>query len=660
MNMKKAITIYLLTILASAANTYAQVSKTQVLMVNATVQSDGITLNWPSQSFSGSFYIFRKNTVNSKSWGNAIATVNSTATSYKDANATPGKSYEYWVAQVDANGTTLIAQSYLYVGNNMKEVVYKGGVVLIVDSNYIAPLSSEINRLSSDLTAEGWIVSRIYAGRKEAPSTVKARLLAHISSRKAVSTVLIVGHVPVPYSGGFTGDGSNYPPPDGHVEGSGDHTGAWPADGYYGDINYTWTDQNITLVSGGDPRNHNIPGDGKFDPTKFPSTIELEVGRIDLYNMPVFGISDTVLMRNYLNRNHLWRTGQTHSIERALIDDNFTGFNLASSGWHCFTAFFPKDSVKDNVDYVTELKSNSYLWSCGAGPGSYTTCGGIGSTSNFASDSLRHVFTMLTGSFFGDWDVNNSFLRAPLGRSALASCWGGIPKWYVHTMGLGKHIGYGARVTMNNTALYFNGAFNYSDSSVHIALMGDPTLCNRHLPPVKGVTAASILNRVKVKWNKSTGGAFDGYAVYRVDTATNVYTRVSKYLVTDTTYTDSNNYFTGNYRYEVRTIKREVTSSGSYYNVGGGTYADLYHVNSISKVTRPSFKVYPNPTTGIINLSQEGLHSFEVYNTLGQSMPLQVAAGSMQLDISALPAGTYIIRCYDAQGLEMSIPVIKS
>lgn len=658
MNMKKAITLYLLIILASVAN--AQVSKTQVLMVNATVQSDGITLNWPAQSFSGSFYIFRKSTVDYKAWGNAISTLNSAATSYKDVSATPGKSYEYWIVQVDANGTTLIAQSYLYVGNAMKEVIYKGGIVLVVDSNYIAPLASEINRLAADLTAEGWVVSKIYAGRKETPVTVKARLKQHISTRKAVSTVLIIGHVPVPYSGGFTGDGSNWPPPDGHVEGSGDHTGAWPADGYYGDMDYTWTDQTITLVSGADTRNHNVPGDGKFDPTKFPSTIELEVGRIDLYNMPVFGVSDTILMRNYLNRNHLWRTGQTHSIERGLVDDNFTGFNLASSGWHCFSAFFPKDSVKDNVDYVAELKSRSYLWSCGSGPGSYTSCGGVASTSNFATDSLRHTFTMLTGSFFGDWDVSNSLLRAPLGRSALASFWGGIPKWYVHTMGLGKHIGYGTRVTMNNRLLYFNGAFNSSDSSVHIALMGDPTLCNRHLPPVKNVTAASSKNLVKVKWSKSIGGPFDGYVVYRVDTTTGTYIRVSKYLVTDTSYNDSNNFFTGHYRYEVRTIKKEITASGSYYNVGGGAYADLYHVNGISKVTSPSFKVYPNPTTGIINLGQEGLHSFEIYNALGQSMLLNAVPDATQVDISELPAGAYILRCYDAQGLEVSIPVIKS
>ena len=85
-------------------------------------------------------------------------------------------------------------------------------------------------------------------------------------------------------------------------------------------------------------------------------------------------------------------------------------------------------------------------------------------------------FTILAGSFFGDWDITNNFLRAPLCKTSLASFWGGIPKWYVHTMALGKHIGYGARTSINNQAFYFNGQFNNAHYLVSNALMGDPYL----------------------------------------------------------------------------------------------------------------------------------------------------------------------------------------
>src|SRR6185436_10386329 len=76
--------------------------------------------------------------------------------------------------------------------------------------------------------------------------------------------------------------------PDFHA----DHLGAWPADAYYGDMDGNWTDNsvNYTQTLNTDPvdaaRLTNRPGDGKFDQNQFPSAIELEVGRVDLSNMP--------------------------------------------------------------------------------------------------------------------------------------------------------------------------------------------------------------------------------------------------------------------------------------------------------------------------------------------------------------------------------------
>src|SRR5207253_1848922 len=110
-------------------------------------------------------------------------------------------------------------------------------------------------------------------------------------------------HVPVPYSGKIN--------PDGHS----DHVGAWPADVYYGDIDGNWTDTTVDFTQSTRPpsdaadnlRLTNRPGDGKFDQDQIPSAVELEVGRVDLANMPgddYWGVdavipSETELLRRY-------------------------------------------------------------------------------------------------------------------------------------------------------------------------------------------------------------------------------------------------------------------------------------------------------------------------------------------------------------------------
>lgn len=655
--MNKKTSLLLLALFSVAVQLSAQVGKTQVLQINAVAEADGITLKWPLRvGFTGTYNIYRRNSLTTLVWGSPIASIAATSVSYKDLTALPGKSYDYWI--IAAQGNSAVAYGYIYAGNALKEVPYKGGIVLLIDSNYKSPLAFEIARLQSDLKAEGWDVSTLYAGRNSSASSVKSRLVPFVQSQKRqVTTLLILGHIAVPYSGGFTGDGSNWPPPDGHIEGVGNHTGAWPADVYYGDMDGLWEDVNISMTTGAQARHHNIPGDGKFDPTKIPSSIELEVGRVDLFGMPIFNASDTVLIRRYLNRNHAWRTGQLTAIERGLVDDNFTGLNLSSTGWQNFSAFFNYDSVVAR-DYMTELRNKSYLWSYGCGAGGYTSCSGVGTSTDFANDSLQHIFTIIAGSFFGDWDINNSLLRAPLGRSALASFWGGIPKWYVHTMAMGKHIGYGARITNNNNSFYFTGQFNSSDSSVHIALMGDPTLCNKHLPPVKGLTAVSSNKMVNLKWTKSNG-TFDSYVVFRHDTSTNIYTRVSKYPINDTIYTDSFNYFSGNYRYVVRTIKKETSASGTYYNLGGGSSADVQHTNTISNIKRTVLSFFPNPSTDIISFNEEGLHAFEIYDMVGRQFNIQFNTDTKQIDISTLPVGNYVLRCMDSNGFEISTVIIK-
>ncbi|MFN4082502.1 MAG: T9SS type A sorting domain-containing protein [Bacteroidia bacterium] len=630
----------------------AQVARTQVVRASAIANTNGsVTLVWPQENFSGTFTIYRRNYQDFEDWGNTpIGSVAGNASSFTDNNVSEGKAFEYLI--VKATGSTNEALGYIYAGNKLVEPNKFGSIILVIDSNYILPLQTEIERLQNDLKAEGWFVYRIAAGRTETPVVVKNRIIALNNALKnKAEALLLLGHIPVPYSGNFSSTG-DAPPPDGHVEGSGNHTGAWPADVYYAILEDVFTDNRVTMTTGSQTRHHNIQGDGKFDQTKLPSAATLEVGRVDLFDMPAFGKSDTILTKEYLDRNHLWRTGQWKVVERALIDNNFTNLNLASTGYANFAALIGQDSVFDNRDYFTAQKNGSYLWSYGCGAGSYTSCSGIGNTNNFVNDSFENIFTILAGSYFGDWDIRNNFLRAPLASKSLASFWGGIPKWYVHHMGLGDRIGKGTKITMNNTGFYFTGNFNLSANSVHIALMGDPTLRQRNLPPIKNLTATSSNKKVFLNWN---GNGTNSYAIYRVDTNTNSYIRVNNNIVTDTFFVDEQNYFTGNYVYAVKSIKLETTASGSYYNTGGAAFANVSHVNSTGELLKYKFDmiVYPNPTNGVFNINFKNTFGkyidVEVFDLNGKRIYTQT---TNEDDIAVkyiLPKGFYIVKATNGE-----------
>ncbi len=622
----------------------AQIAKTQVIQTQVQVNNASITINWKALTFSGNYFIRKRINLSDNNWGSTIATLPSTATSFTDTAIKKGKAAEYQI--IASNGSSAIALGYVYAGNEFTEVLSRGGILLLIDSNYLTPLSSSILRLKRDLTLEGWDVAITYAGRQQTPINVKKNIINQVANAGfKINTMFIIGHVPVPYSGDFSNNGSVFPP-DGHVEGSGNHTGAWPADVYYADLDTFWTDLFADIVTGADNRNHNVPGDGKFDQAKLSTDAELEVGRVDLFNMPLFGLSDTILVKNYLDRNHAWRTGNVIARKQALIDNNFPGLNLASTAYHNFSTFFNTDSIFDNLDFITEQSNSSFLWSFGCGAGSYTSCAGIGNTSSFVNTTIKNVFTILSGSFFGDWDVKNNFLKAPLCNQSLASFWGGIPKWYIHTMGLGKHIGYGTKISQNNTNFYFNGSFNLSDNSVHIALMGDPTLMNAHLPQVTGLNATSNLNKVFLSWNKAKDGY--GYCVYRINKSNGYVFKLA--CLIDTFYTDNINFVSGIYDYTVRITELEQTGSGSYFNVGGGEKVSVNHLNSVKEIVPLKSNVYPNPTNSNLNI----LSDYEIRKILILDLQGRIISiyETKTIDVTHLKFGLYQLMIEYKDGLK--------
>jgi hypothetical protein len=535
----------------------AQVAADTAVQVSASVSKTPIptiSLSWPTNAQATAFSVYRK-TFAATAWGSPIASLPGSATGYSDATVAVGSGYEYWVS----SSGSVLANGYLAAGIELPLVDTRGKVVLVVDGTFTSSLATELSRLVRDLAGDGWTVVRHDVLRTASVPSVKALIHAdYVADPANVKAVFLFGHVPVPYSGAIA--------PDGHP----DHYGAWPADLYYGDMDGAWTDtvDYSTTVAG---RQHNAPGDGKFDQSSAPSSIELEVGRVDLSDMPSFAPrTELDLLRQYLNKDHNFRHKLVTAQRRGLIDDNFGYFGgeaFAASGWRNFSAFFGAANVAA-LDWFSTLATQSYLWAYGCGGGCYQGAGGVGSTSNFAATDAQAIFTMLFGSYFGDWDTTDHFLRAPLAGTTygLTDAWAGRPHWYFHHMGIGETIGYSARLTQNNLGTY-SGAYG---PEIHIALMGDPTLRMHVVAPPSALTAAPGATTTFLQWAPSPDPVA-GYAVYRSLSAAGPFTRVNGTLVAGTSYTAPSS---GGEIWGIRAVHLESGGSGTYFNASQAAFAD--------------------------------------------------------------------------------------
>lgn len=229
-------------------------------------------------------------------------------------------------------------------------------------------------------------------------------------------------------------------------------------------------------------------------------------------------------------------------------------------------------------EFWNDVQVNDYLWfSKGSGGGAYTASTGMGSTYHYAaSPGIKTVFHTEFASYFGEWDVTDSFLRAPLAAkgNALTDVWSDNPAWVFMHMGTGKPIGFSTRVSQNNNSYYnlrgFVGLPN-SKRGVHLGLMGDPTLRMIIVAPPSNLNVTSNGGSATLTWTASPDAGVLGYAVYRSPSTNGPFTRLNGTLTTGTTYSDTSA-TGGAYTYMVRAVKLEVTPSGSYHNISQGIF----------------------------------------------------------------------------------------
>jgi hypothetical protein len=569
--------------LSTAASAQSPVN--YAVQVSASVQTSPpqIVLAWPADRGASGYTVYRK-AIGAATWGNSLASLGADSISYADANVVVGSNYEYRLSKA-ASGYS--GEGYVYAGIQTPLVDSRGKIVLLVDSTQSSSLSNELARLQQDLVGDGWTVLRhdvareavdpantnssVWTARSNELANAKTLVRNDYNADPAnVVAVFLIGHLPVPYSGSIA--------PDGHIP---QHSGAWPADGYYADVPYdmyTWYDTLVSNTGAADTRNWNVPDDGKFDPSIWPIPLTLQVGRVDLANLPSFSLSETELLRQYLNKDHNFRAKLITAQRSGWIDDNFgmsTGEPLAVTGWRNFAAFFGASNTVAGSDWFGTLATNSCLWGYGNGAGTCTSSSGVGATSDFAANAPQVVFTMFFGSYFGDWDSQDNFLRAGLASPGytLTSVWSGRPYWQFHHMAMGQTIGFSTLVSQNNIGVAQGGYdFNTDDGFIHVALMGDPTLRLHPLaPPAALIAATDAAGGTSLTWTPSPDPVL-GYLVYSAPTAVGPFTRLTPSLITGTSYNDPVNISNV---YMVRAVNLELSASGTYTNASQGIFQSL-------------------------------------------------------------------------------------
>lgn len=566
----------------SAANFYIMnmpVGVDYSVLTSATVGSSPPQINvaWVSDANALSYNLDKKLTTDIV-WTN-IATFSGNTSNYTDNNVIAGTAYEYRVTKT----TPLVTgYGYLYAGIEIPATDWRGTVLLVVDNTFSVYLKPEIDRLIADLIGDGWRVQRQDFAATATDVSVKGWLTAQYNMPNAnVKALLIIGHLAIPYSGNFA--------PDGHAE----RVGAQPADVFYADIDGNWTDVSVATTNSGTVYTANTPGDGFWDPSNLPSPAEIQVGRIDMYNMTGFSLSEADLMKQYLNKNHSFRHKVTNPQQRALINTHLDNQLPSTSAvaWRSFSPIIGSNNIAamntgGSVNcsacpaFVDSLEAHSYLWTYMAGGGTDTSVAASVFTSTHCMNrTLNTVFMQLYGSYFVEWangglPLPNNLLRAPLANNGmtLATCWtGAAPRWYFQSMGLGESIGFATLQSQNNTGLYDVGNANLI-GGVHMALMGDPTLLLRYVYPVSNLGITQTATSLQVTWTASADGNIVGYNIYRADSLYGNFVRINTTPVTTTSFTDASPNALGGNVYMVRALKLETTPSGSYYNMSEGIF----------------------------------------------------------------------------------------
>jgi len=592
-----------------------------------------------------------------ENWGAAIQTFSGVDSSgwirHLDTATEKGKSYEYRVIK---NGVqNFVGVGYLMTGIEIAPVHDRGVLLLLVNEDLLTDASTEIDKHVMDIAADGWNVEYVVVpNTKNTVHGVRQLIDDQLAFYSQIEAIYLLGDIAVPYSGQFCNNRNYSVPPDGHGPGQGDHCGAWAADVYYAIHNATWYDEDSITQYAKRSENQNIPGDGKFDEIRLPGKVESQLGRVDLSDLSNFTESESELVKRYIQKNHDYRYGIEEVHDLALIDENFSARTgaFASTAWRNFPSLIGKGKTEEK-DFLTTLKDSIYILAYGAGAGSYRSCANVATSADMV-DNNAAIFNFLFGSFFGDWDISNNFLRTILAtpRGGLTNAWSGRPWWQLHPMGMGESIGYCTRISQNSSDLYEGAIF---ENSIHIALMGDPTLRMYNFPGATdlSITANSSKDEVELNWTASTEKV-NGYYVYYSWSPSGPFVLATLDAIKETSYTHTAP-FDGDVYYTVRAERLEETPSGSFFNLSQGVVEKVEGLDALG-VDAPeravNVNIFPNPARDVLVVTTEGMtkgRDWSICDLSGRAIIDGRLNSSpnwsrTEIDLSHLSEGVYLIR----------------
>lgn len=416
--------------------------------------------------------------------------------------------YEYKVESNYPNNYLNYLDRQIIVSTGTRTREPQGILAVVVDQTIQNDISLALKEMVRNWIEDGWQVRIIPAPRHNddgAPggnhrNVVElknnlASLYEDEDPQERLSCIVLIGHVAVPYSGRIN--------PDGHF------FRAWEADLFYGDLvdGQKWTDRERDTPGAQGAR---VPDDGILDPHRFPSSIEVPVGRIDFANLPAFSQSEPVLISNYLEKVVRYKNGTLTFPPTTACFSSFPHEGLT------YAAFMNQvrnasPITGNNLDRIFEVnifkKRDPFLLGVQLGAGSYDTISNGNASHIFRSSDIaananahRAAFLILDGSYFGNWNTRNNFLRSVLTveNGGLASLWGRQGLVKIHWLNTGMTMGE-CVVNYANYLTQFGSRGN--QANVYIQLMGDPTLtATRELPPTN-FTIKRGANSTSFSWD---------------------------------------------------------------------------------------------------------------------------------------------------------------
>jgi len=618
----------LLAVIATmAASSSALAQHANYFPVRATVNTvaPSVTFTWDSQgaNYTNGTQIFRRDYGEQNSPGVdtyvLLDTVPSPTVTYTDSTVQRGKTYEYRVRrQQFTNGATVVGARDVYFAiavESAAQVDSRGTLLFVVESTLPDEFEQELQLAEMDLVGDGWDVKRMIVAPHDATYTalytvkeddgegnmvdvvkiddakkdkyphmlLKERIKAAYNEdwntakdESNVKALYLFGRVPVARSGNAQYDGHG--------------SRSQETDVYYSDMKGTWTDTTMTIngVTGDDG---NVPGDGKFDQSLVPARLEILTGRVDFAKMVAVRKNEREYLRDYIQKAHSWK----HFIKSSTVPYRIYSamsnevYNAGAMRNQHYPITYPHPLSTGGWQPV--VTDNAHLMAAALNYQPELT------------DVYDHkvMFNYSCGSYRQQWYAwgnGNAGNRMRMGLAqaewGLTVCWGGRPTWLPHHMTAASPAGYmWMRLASNymNSSEYTN-IDQYGNGSVHINLLGDPTLRFTAVPPAKNVRFTSVSGaNVTVAWDAapptaalptvdSEGAAIgatvtstlQGYHVYRSTERTRGYERLTSTLRTTASYSDTTRPTDKDVYYQVRAIYRTTVPTGVYDHQSQGVF----------------------------------------------------------------------------------------